>query len=184
MSIRGIKAPFFMKIYTKIGDKGTTRLGNGVEIDKDDLSIEALGSIDELNALLGLVLSQHGEHKVLVRKIQNELFNIGAELCLSKSVYDNIKADIEYLEQKIDWFEKMVKPLRNFILPGGNNASAWYHYARTVCRRVERNVISYLKQATHNKDIIIYLNRLSDLLFVLARYENDSGNSDIIWSKT
>lgn len=177
-----------MKIYTKIGDKGTTRLGNGVEVAKDSLSIEAIGSVDELNSLLGVILSQHVKHRVLIRKIQNELFDIGAELCLSRARYDGIQEDIVFLESKIDFFDHLLKPLKNFILPGGNSASALYHNARTVCRRAERRVISYLnylemEQVPHNKNIVIYLNRLSDLLFTLARYENDFGESDVIWTK-
>ncbi len=185
-----------MMIYTKQGDQGLTRLGNGIQVSKDDLSIEAIGSVDELNALIGLVGSRSGElkmrgdypsHTSLSRSIQNSLFKIGAELCLSSAKYDDVEKDIAYLEERIDFFDKFLKPLKNFILPGGNSKAAWYHYARTVCRRAERNVISYFKQleqeqVPHNKNIIVYLNRLSDLLFTLARYENDGGTADVIWT--
>src|SRR4051812_45228146 len=112
-----------MKIYTKIGDKGTTRLGNGVEVSKDDLSIEAIGSVDELNAVLGVIISQDPPHKMrgdflrnhaLIRKIQNELFEIGAELCLSRAKYDTILEDIAYLESQIDAYDNLLNPLKNF----------------------------------------------------------------------
>lgn len=177
-----------MKIYTKTGDAGTTRLGNGEKVLKNDLSVEALGSVDELNSVLGIICSDFYTEKTdTLRKIQSDLFEIGAELCFSKSKYERAEEDIAFLEAMIDFYEKDLKPLRNFILPGGNRQSAWFHHARTICRRAERNVISFFqelenKKSDYNKKIIVYLNRLSDLLFVMARDANrKAGTIDILW---
>lgn len=168
-----------MKIYTKIGDKGTTKLGNGTRVSKDEVIVCTLGSIDELNSILGVIEAE--KHSDIICKIQSDLFSIGSELCLSKYKYESIDKDIELLENQIDALDSQMKPLKNFILPGGNKLSAWYHHARTVCRRAEREVVSYSKTMVMNPKIIIYLNRLSDLLFVIARYENNRGEQDIIW---
>ncbi len=175
-----------MKIYTKQGDEGNTRLGNGVQTTKDSLAIEAIGSVDELNAVLGVEIS-HNKTKLL-SAIQGHLFQIGADLCLSKASYTTVDDDIKLLEERIDFFTGFLTPLKNFILPGGTRSSAWLHYARTVCRRAERNVVSYYndlekQQVPCNKKIIIYLNRLSDLLFTMARYYNDNGSMDVIWTQ-
>jgi cob(I)alamin adenosyltransferase len=174
-----------MKIYTKQGDQGYTRLGNGVQLPKDDLAFDALGDLDELNAVLGKISGCHCETK-LIRKIQGQLLQIGAELSLSKSTYSSISADIAALEDSIDHFDKSLSPLKNFILPGGERDAAEFHFARTVCRRAERSLVRHFnhlksQQVPVNNGLIIYLNRLSDLLFTLARYYNNYGASDVIW---
>lgn len=171
-----------LKIYTKQGDQGTTRLGNRVQVSKDDLSIQALGSVDELNSALGVFLSHCTSDTVI--KIQHQLFEIGAELCLSNTTYTNIDEDIACLENHIDSIDKYLSPLKNFILPGGNAISAWLFFARAICRRAERDVVQYFNQLESqqipcNKKIIVYLNRLSDLLFVMGRSENHG--ADVIW---
>lgn len=174
-----------MKIYTKQGDEGLTRLGNGTQLPKDSIIFNVLGTIDELNAMLGVVLSS-GSNKLLT-KIQGQLFQIGADLCMSRTAYGGIKADIEEFEKHIDFLTTMLPPLKNFILPGGTQVSAWLHYARTICRRAEREVVSYFRglhceDVPCNKAIIVYLNRLSDLLFTMARYSNDAGEKDVVWT--
>jgi len=168
-----------VKLYTGRGDQGKTRLGNGQTTYKDDLVIKSLGSIDELNALLGLITTE----QVLIRKIQGELFQIGAEVSLSKTKYPKIEDDILFLENQIDIASKQTEPLKNFILPGGTPVSAWFHFARTVCRRAERDFVEMFKyhNSEVNEKIIIYLNRLSDLLFAFARLHNDFGKNDIKW---
>jgi len=159
-----------------------TRLGNGTQVSKSHCALKALGAVDELNAVLGLTTISG---KALIHKIQNQLFNIGADLSFSKP-YNEIDKDIEEMEKQIDFFEGFNKPLKNFILPGGTSISAWFHYSRTICRRAERDVIELFEelakeQVHYNKKIIVYLNRLSDFLFVLARYNNEYGSLDILW---
>jgi cob(I)alamin adenosyltransferase len=176
-----------MKIYTKQGDGGLTRLGNGVQLPKADGVFDALGDLDELNAYLGKITSNHCDTKLL-RKIQGQLLEIGAELSLSKSAYDNISADIVLLEESIDKFQESLSPLKYFILPGGERDSADLHFARTICRRAERTVVRHFnnlksQQVPFNGNVVIYLNRLSDLLFTMARYYNDYGTADVIWKK-
>lgn len=175
-----------MKLYTKQGDQGKTRLGNGSIVYKDDLIIKSIGSIDELNALLGLVHVQHlyvGSDFALIRKIQDELFCIGSEIAMSKMKYKGIEDDILFLENQIDKVSEQLEPLKNFILPGGSQVSAWFHFARTVCRRAERDFVEMFKyhHGEVNERIIVYLNRLSDLLFALARFHNSCGKNDVIW---
>ena len=171
-----------MKIYTKFGDKGTTRIGNGSDLKKDDPLIEALGSIDELNAFIGYAISISHTNKKRLEKIQSELFYIGAEVSLSKSKYD-FSVGIERLEKEIDLLQSDLPELKNFILPGGSMAGAWFHVCRSVCRRAERNLVSVLNMdIVINPSIIIYLNRLSDFFFVLARTEAKlSGILESVW---
>lgn len=172
-----------MKIYTKQGDKGFTRLGNGASLGKDEVIVDALGQIDELNAVLGYAVAQHRVDKRIVEKIQSNLLHLGAELALSKSKYETIEADIVDLENQIDFFQRDLPELKNFILPGGSPASAWIHYCRSVCRRAERAVVSVLHEGiVANSLLVTYLNRLSDFLFVFARSESRlCGSGDVVW---
>ncbi len=163
-----------MPIYTRIGDKGETTLSDGRKILKDDPRVEAYGSIDELNSIIGLVIaySDDAELKEILIKAQRDLFIIGSELACSKQIPSINPQKISDLEAIINRIDEKLPPLRHFILPGGTKTAALLHVARTVCRRVERVVVALLKKEKINRQIIIYLNRLSDLLFVLARNEN------------
>lgn len=183
-----------MKIYTKTGDAGETGLFAGPRVKKDDPRIVAYGSVDELNAVLGMLLSNLGtENETLARLIthvQSDLFSIGAELATPDPVGQGmcllVEARIGFLEDSIDKMDAQLAPLKNFVLPGGCLASASLHWARTVCRRAEREVVhlSHLQGVADCSRIIIYLNRLSDWLFVLARHQNAmAGVPDQPWMK-
>jgi cob(I)alamin adenosyltransferase len=182
-----------MKIYTKTGDKGETSLFGGKRVWKDDLRISAYGTVDELNAVLGVAISElmNKELIVVIQSIQNDLFTVGSDLAspLDKEnknfVIPRVDANIiMQLEVLIDKYDSQLPELKNFILPGGLKGSAIIHHARTVCRRAEREVVALSKVDEINHEIEVYLNRLSDLLFVLARFENFSNNSaDIAWQK-
>ena len=181
------------RIYTKTGDRGTTALGDGRRVAKDHPRIEAYGTVDELNSVLGLAISSglDAEAAALLRRIQNDLFDLGADLCVperragrktpARAPLRVGAAHVGPLEQAIDRFNAALHPLRSFILPGGGTASSWLHLARTVCRRAERRVVALARREKVNPDAIIYLNRLSDLLFVMARRANDAGRADILW---
>ncbi len=177
-----------MKIYTKTGDKGDTSLFGGHRVPKDALRIEAYGSVDELNSVLGLVRSGLNETDIdtILDRIQQELFALGADLATPRSTAKNVRRfqaqDAHPLEQIIDRLDGSLRPLRNFILPGGSSAAASLHFARTVCRRAERAVVRLARNEDLGDGCIIYLNRLSDLLFVLARYANHlSGTPESTW---
>ena len=181
-----------MKIYTKTGDSGQTGLFRGPRVFKDDPRIEAYGTVDELNSVLGLARAATlpGDIDLLIARIQNELFSVGAELATPKPDATGMRiiqsAHIEALERAIDHYESSLEPLQQFILPGGTPAAAALHLARTVCRRAERRVITLVKHPGESvsAEIVIYLNRISDLLFVLARAVNrQSGVADIPWQK-
>ena len=182
------------RIYTKTGDKGTTALGDGRRVPKDAPRIEAYGTVDELNAVLGLVLLvvADADGAALLKSIQNDLFDLGADLCVperpkrgraaqARSPLRIAEAHVKPLEQAIDRFNAALQPLRSFVLPGGTAASAWLHLARTVCRRAERRLVALARKEAINPQAIIYLNRLSDLLFVMARRANDVGRADVLW---
>ena len=181
------------RIYTKTGDKGTTALGDGRRVPKDHRRIEAFGTVDELNAALGLAIAAglDLEGADLLKRIQNDLFDVGADLCVPEKRADGGKtarralritaAHVRPLEEAIDRFNGVLLPLKSFVLPGGSPASAWLHLARTVCRRAERRVVALEHQDRVNPQVIMYLNRLSDLLFVMARRANDGGRADILW---
>ncbi len=168
-----------MKIYTKTGDRGDTSLYSGQRVPKDALRIEAYGTVDELNSALGLVRAEGGDPEIdgILEVIQNELFELGADLATPQSV-DRSKVkrieskDVQGLEKVLDDLEGHVKPLRSFILPGGTPVAARLHFARTVCRRAERAVVRLSRNEDIGETVTVYLNRLSDLLFVLARYAN------------
>lgn len=182
-----------MKIYTKTGDKGETSLFGGKRVWKDDLRISAYGTVDELNSVLGIAITElkNEELEKVIFGIQNELFTLGSDLATPLNIENNKysiprvkKTFVENLEKLIDTYDEKLPPLKNFILPGGTKAAAYLHHARTVCRRAERKVISLSKAETINEEIKIYLNRLADLLFVLSRYVNFIGNHpDIEWKK-
>jgi cob(I)alamin adenosyltransferase len=172
------------KIYTRTGDDGTTGLGNGERIPKDDIRVEAYGTVDELNSALGVVAANGlPEHlNVLIASIQQSLFDMGGELCIPNTIAVSAD-DVEFLEQQLDALNADLPPLKDFVLPGGNAAAAACHMARTICRRAERRVVTLAGKADVNSDSIHYLNRLSDLLFVVARLLNiDSGDAEVLWT--
>jgi cob(I)alamin adenosyltransferase len=179
---------YLSKIYTKTGDQGATGLGDGSRVPKDHPRVTAYGTVDELNALLGvLVSSMQGNKELaeLIRSVQNDLFDVGADLCMPILPGDKalrMRADqAERLEKAIDKYNERLQPLKSFVLPGGTAAAAWCHLARTVCRRAERDVVTLSHGETINPQVVVYLNRLSDLLFVLARVCNNDGNDDVLW---
>ncbi len=174
------------KIYTKIGDKGSTQLGDGKMVNKDSLRVDAYGSVDEANATIGLsILRTNIKIKKILKIVQNDLFDLGADLCIpDKKNTQKLKITkdrVDYIEEKIDNFNKELSSLNSFILPGGSESSTYLHIARTVTRRAERKIVALSKKEKINPITIIYLNRLSDLLFVLARYTNNKGKKDILW---
>lgn len=183
-------APPRMKIYTKTGDGGETGLFGGPRVAKNHPRVEAYGDVDELNAVLGVVRSEGVGQSIdeLLAAIQNRLFDLGAELASpdpDRTGTRRITAQqIAALEAAIDFHDAGLPPLKNFILPGGARPAALLHLARTVCRRAERRVVALGENEPVSAEIIIYLNRLSDLLFVLARCVNTAaGMKDIEWQK-
>lgn len=182
-----------MKIYTKTGDQGETSLFGGQRVWKDDSRIQAYGTIDELNSVIGIAISELKDEELinLLRCIQNELFTLGSDLAAPREKQKN-ELQIERvnenfwkrLENHIDKFSDEVPELKNFILPGGTKAASFLHKARTVCRRAEREVVALSKNVEIGQHIVVYLNRLSDLLFVISRVVNHrSGINDILWQK-
>ena len=180
------------KIYTKTGDNGTTGLTDGSRVSKHSLRPEAYGTVDELNSTLGLVYfhidEKYLEIKNLIKEIQNDLFDLGADLSTpiskTKTKYPPLRINAKQvikLEKNIDKFNADLKPLNSFILPGGSKVSSWLHLSRTVARRAERIVSSLSSNEEINNQSLIYLNRLSDLLFVLCRVMNEGGLNDILW---
>ena len=181
---------YLSRIYTKTGDAGETSLGNGTRVGKDDLRVTAYGGVDELNAVLGLLAAHHPDapETPLIRTIQNDLFDVGADLCVPQASEEapgkrlRVRPEqIARLEAAIDRLNADLKPLHSFVLPGGRPAAAWCHLARTVCRRAERDVVMLARQEPVNPEVVVYLNRLSDLLFVLARVYNNHGEDDVLW---
>jgi len=180
-----------MKIYTKTGDKGETGLFGAGRVSKNSLRIEAYGSVDELNSFIGLAITEAKEEvvKTQLTRIQNLLFVVGGDLAApGESERLQIPRIVEenYLEIEgfIDAISEQLEELKYFILPGGTKSAALLHIARTVCRRAERQVVALKKGEEINENIVIFLNRISDLLFVLARYENKSAHkADIKWGK-
>ncbi len=182
----------FVKIYTKRGDEGETDLFGGGRVSKDDLRVEAYGAVDELNAFVGIAgaASEHRGSTDLLVEIQRTLFRIGATLADNPAASRGARSaggahegDVARLEAEIDRVEAELPPLRSFVLPGGSPAAAAFQAARTVCRRAERRVVSLQREEPLADESLRYLNRLSDLLFVLARLENQrAGVPDIEWS--
>ncbi|GMQ86950.1 MAG: cob(I)yrinic acid a,c-diamide adenosyltransferase [Gammaproteobacteria bacterium] len=173
------------KIYTRTGDKGTTGLGDGTRTDKDSLRVEAYGTVDELNSMIGL-LASHDLPDVIASElleIEHDLFDLGGELSIPGHSVVTDK-QVERLEQCLDSLNADLEPLKEFILPGGSADAAICHLARTVCRRAERRVVSLARKENPNAVCLRYLNRLSDLLFVMARTLNHaSGRKDILWQR-
>ncbi|MDP2037370.1 MAG: cob(I)yrinic acid a,c-diamide adenosyltransferase [Ignavibacteria bacterium] len=182
-----------MKIYTKTGDNGETSLFGGKRVRKDNPRISAYGTVDELNAVLGIVVTEVKDEELnsVLQSLQNELFVLGSDLATPADKGNKgfvipriVKENCVRLEMLIDKYDAKLPELKNFILPGGSKGAANLHLARTVCRRAEREVVSLSKNEEINSEVEIYLNRLSDLLFVLARYQNlISGTADINWQK-
>jgi len=179
------------RIYTRTGDTGTTGLASGERRKKHDLRVEAYGTVDETNACVGLArLHTEGEVDAMLSRIQNELFDLGADLATPETEkplpYEPLRildAQVERLEREIDRLNEALSPLRSFVLPGGSPAAAALHLARTVCRRAERLVVALAEkpQEKVSPAAIKYLNRLSDFLFVASRFVNDRGQRDVLW---
>ena len=179
------------KIYTKKGDDGKTELGDGERVEKFATRVESYGTIDELNSLIGTVtcMDINNNLRKSLECIQNDLFDIGADLCLPQS---NLKGGSSQplrleksltlrLESEIDDMNKDIDPIRSFVLPGGNKIASKLHLCRTICRRAERRVVELMRNEEINLEVLKYLNRLSDWFFVAARKSNDNGKKDILW---
>jgi len=172
------------KIYTRTGDGGTTGLGDGSRIAKDSARVAAYGTVDEANSAIGLVLAADIQPDVadLLTKVQHQLFDLGGELCIPGHAAIH-EADISALEVALDHFNDPLPPLKEFILPGGGEAAARCHLARTIVRRAERETVTLARHETVRAEAIGYLNRLSDLLFVLARVlARASGHGEVLWN--
>ena len=183
--------PRLTKIYTKTGDDGTTALGGGQRVAKDALRIETFGTVDELNAQIGVALAHGLEAGVMTEltRVQNELFHLGSDLCILEA--DKAKRPVPRIEEKhvraleaaMDRMTETLGPLTNFILPGGSPGAAHLHVARTVCRRAERLAVALAREEAVGSWVTAYLNRLSDALFVMARWENrHRGVEDVAWN--
>jgi len=171
------------KIYTKTGDDGTTGLGDGTRVAKDSARVAAYGTVDELNSAIGIVLAQEipAPIREALTQIQHDLFDLGGELCIPGMAMVH-EADVERLEQTLDGFNADLPALKDFILPGGGMAAACCHVARTVCRRAEREVVTLSRSEPVRPEAVRYLNRLSDLLFVLSRVlARASGHGEVLW---
>jgi len=186
------------RIYTRGGDAGETSLGRGERVAKHDPRVEAYGTIDEANSVIGLVRSaiarallggeRFAEADAMLARIQNDLFDVGADLCTpegeskrGKQALRIVASQVARLEREIDAMNAELQPLTSFILPGGSEASAWLHLARTVVRRAERRLTRLAADQPINPEAVKYVNRLSDHLFVLARRLNDDGATDVLW---
>ncbi len=172
------------KIYTRTGDSGTTGLGDGSRVAKDCLRVQAMGDVDELNAVVGLILVESVSVAIrdCLTTVQHDLFNLGGEICMPG--YTLIRKErITAIENQLDTFNETLKPLKEFILPGGNRAASYAHLARTVCRRAERTMHTLNNEEPLTEASLQYINRLSDLLFVVCRVLNkDAGVSDVLWN--
>ena len=172
--------PRLTKIYTRTGDDGTTSLGTGARVPKTAARIVAYGTVDELNAVIGVALAEGPADDLVepLRRIQNELFHAGAELCVPDSERGNASGPtieqrhVDELEALIDTLNKSLEPLKNFVLPGGHKVAALLQLARTVCRRAERDILTLAAAEPVSPLLVAYVNRLSDVLFVVARYQN------------
>lgn len=185
------------RIYTRGGDAGQTSLGRGERVPKHDIRVDAYGTVDETNSVIGLArnaIQRAGVHPRLTEadgmlgRIQNDLFDLGADLCTpeGKSRRDEqalrmVASQVERLEREIDAMNAELQPLKSFILPGGSEPASWLHLARTVARRAERCMTLLASEQTINPEAIKYINRLSDHLFVLSRRLNDNGAADVLW---
>ena len=172
------------KIYTRGGDKGKTSLGDGSRVDKSSPRIQAYGDIDEANSCIGIAITfSSSKIKKVLLEVQNDLFDVGADLCFPSDAKKHVTISINritYLENQIDGINKNLSNLKSFILPGGTKSSSFLHLARSLVRRAERSINELNKSEPVNPNIIIYINRLSDFLFVAARFENKK-EGDILW---
>ena len=182
------------KIYTRGGDQGETSLGDGSRVAKHNVRVEAYGTVDEANATIGLVRveiasagADEKDFDAALSRIQNDLFDLGADLCTpedgrrAEGALRIAASQVEWLEAEIDKINELLAPLNSFILPGGEPVAAQLHLARTVARRAERCVIKLARSETVNMEAVKYLNRLSDLLFVMSRAANNDGADDVLW---
>lgn len=176
------------KIYTRGGDKGETSLGDGSRVAKHNLRVAAYGTVDEANAVIGIArLHVDASAGTMLARIQNDLFDLGADLCTPEASKRNagalrvVSGQVDWLEAQIDRINAKLAPLESFVLPAGTPSAAHLHHARTVCRRAERMVTALANDEKVNAQAIAYLNRLSDLLFVLSRECNDDGAADVLW---
>jgi len=179
------------RIYTKTGDAGETALGNGQRVAKHSVRVEAYGTVDETNSVLGMArLHATGDTDAALARIQNDLFDLGADLCRPEMEKDHeagypvlriVAAQVARLEAEIDAMNARLDPLRSFILPGGTPLAAHLHLARTVSRRAERLTVELATMESINDEAVKYLNRLSDWFFVAARIANDEGCADVLW---
>jgi cob(I)alamin adenosyltransferase len=173
------------RIYTKGGDKGQTSLGSGERVAKHDPRVDAYGQVDEANAAIGLArLHTKGAADAMLARIQNDLFDLGADLCrpqIKEGDLRILESQVLRLEREIDKMNAALQPLQSFVLPGGTPAAAYLHLARTIARRAERAITALAASGPVNPVIIKYINRLSDLLFVLSRHLNGKGRRDILW---
>jgi cob(I)alamin adenosyltransferase len=177
------------RIYTKSGDKGETALGDGTRVPKDSLRIAAYGTVDEANAVIGVArLHTDGELDEMLKRIQNDLFDLGADLCVPETAKRSegrlrvSDAQVERLEREIDQMNGALEPLTSFVLPGGMPAAAYLHLARVVVRRAERLMVELSGKEKVNQAAIRYTNRLSDHLFVASRFANDREKRDVLWT--
>ncbi len=178
------------RIYTRGGDKGKTSLGDGRRVAKHHLRVEAYGTVDEANAVIGVArlhTQTNAEADAMLRRIQNDLFDLGADLCVPQTPNEEnalrvIQSQVDRLEQEIDAMNAELKPLTSFILPGGTPAATQLHLARTVVRRAERLICELSEIEPVNPLAVAYANRLSDHLFVLARSMNNRGENDVLWT--
>lgn len=187
------------RIYTRTGDDGSTGLGTGGRVSKDDPRVEAYGTVDEANASIGIAIALTGATEAgsptdgivrLLRGIQHDLFDLGADLCIPQTAAETpgarlrvTQGQVERLERLIDEYNESLAPLTSFVLPGGSRLASGLHLARTIVRRAERLVVTLrtMDPAATSEVTVRYLNRLSDLLFVLARVANDAGANDVLW---
>jgi len=183
--------PRITKVYTRTGDAGTTALGGGQRVPKDSLRIAAYGTVDELNSVLGLALAAGlvSDLEVFLRGVQNELFHLGSDLCILEADKERLPVPrieprhVDALEALMDRLSEKLLPLDNFILPGGTVGAGHLHVARCVCRRAERELVALARAEPVGEHTVRYLNRLSDALFVMARYENlERGVADVLWN--
>jgi cob(I)alamin adenosyltransferase len=174
------------KIYTRTGDDGSTGLGDGTRVPKENLRVEAYGTVDETNSAIGVILGNPGlpqEIRRALTEIQHDLFDLGGELCIPGHIM--IKpAHVDRLESVLDGLNEGLPPLKEFILPGGGPAAAACHLARAICRRAERRCWSLARTETVSADPLKYLNRLSDLLFVMARVLARAGDGEVVWRRS
>jgi len=182
--------PKITRVYTRTGDDGTTGLGGGQRIAKESLRVAAYGTVDELSSHLGVALAQGLCERLVepLTRVQNDLFHVGSDLCILEEDKQRLQVPrmearhVEFLEELMDKLSESLEPLKNFILPGGSAGAAHLHVARAVCRRAERDVVALSRAEKVGEHVVPYLNRLSDALFVAARFENaQRGGADVLW---